>query len=148
MCKWVCLWIYICLFYLSLVSFPSVCFVRFQSICFYFILLYCILFYYHPLYAIYFLRRDRKRVTLSRTGVGETKRSRGREDGNQNIMYEKQLFAIKEKRVLTISSIYIKHFCHVYLIFLSPVGILLSLSHYNVFFYLLIYLVYVSMRKR
>lgn len=72
-------------------------FVLFYSNLFVFILSYYIVFYYHPLYAICFLRRDRKRVNLSRTGMGETRRNRGRGDCNQNIMYEKQLFPIKEK---------------------------------------------------
>jgi hypothetical protein len=42
--------------------------------------------------------KDRKGVDLQGRGDGESGRSRGRENCNQNMLYEKNLFSIKGKK--------------------------------------------------
>lgn len=137
--------------HLSLLPFLGVfSFCLFWPIPIYLFLLYLTILYFillSPLICYLFPKERQKEGNSEQDRGGrnwEEQRERRRQS-EYNVW--KTAICNKRKIVLTISSIYIKHFCHVYLIFLSPVGILLSLSHYNVF-YFLIYLVYVSMRKR
>lgn len=105
-----CLCIYIKFLYLFLGPFPSVSWFCPIPICFFwfYIILYIIfifihiniiyniiyihiyiLSYYYPLGACLFLRKDRKRVDPDGTGGGEKVGGVGRENHNQDILYEK-----------------------------------------------------------
>lgn len=92
-----CVSVYFCFLYLFLGCFPSVWFVLFQLVHFHFIFCY-ILFHYYPLDACLVSKKKlEKKADLDGGKEGGTGRNTGRGNYNQNIVYERNLFTIKEK---------------------------------------------------